>query len=164
MEKKVKAVIMGLTNSGKSSAAEILQKKGWPILEVDDEAQKRNGGIWPESEEVLDVLFRQINEEVLLMENVIFVTSFLEIENIKRFYASGFKIIVIHADYEELLRRKIQRDGQPKDNLERFNRNYWNFVKILEETGSYESLRLNTTGVKVEKVAEALERELKTTP
>lgn len=160
MHKKIKAVILGLTNSGKSSVAEVLRTDGWPILEVDDVAQEKNGGIWPESEDVLEKLFKETNEEVTGMDNVVFVTSFLEPEDLKRFVDQGFKIIELHASYDELLRRKIQRDGEPKDKLERFNRNYNNFQIIKDQVKDTLSLSLDTTGKSVHEVVVVVEMEL----
>ncbi len=69
-------VILGLTNSGKSSVAEILKDRGWPVLEVDDEAQMKNDGIWPEDEEILDKLFKEVNTEVLKMKKYYFCNLF----------------------------------------------------------------------------------------
>jgi hypothetical protein len=160
MHPPVKAIILGLTNSGKSTIATILKDRGWPVLEVDDEAQKKNGGIWPESEAVLDILFKEINEEVLEHDNIIFVTSFLDIGDTKKFVDAGFKIIEIHASYEELRKRKIQRDGYPTDELERFNRNYQNFQKYLPQVSQYICLSLDTTGKESELLAHEVEQEL----
>ncbi len=157
MHKKVKVVLLGLTNSGKSTVANILKDKGWPILEVDDLAQENNNGIWPEDEDFLDKLFKEINTKVLKMENVIFVTSFLEIEEVKAFYESGYKIIELHAKYDELVRRKVKRDGIPKDNYERFNRNYNNFQIMIPLMKGYLSLRLDTTGIESKEIARQIE-------
>jgi broad-specificity NMP kinase len=160
MSAQIKAIILGLTNSGKSSVAELLKKRGWPIVEVDDEAQARNGGIWPESEDVLDVLFKEINEEVLKSDNIVFVTSFLEIIDTKRFIESGFTIIELRASYKELQRRKIQRDGYPQDEWERFNRNYENFQKYLPQVSEHISLSLDSTNKKSEDLADEIEQAL----
>ncbi len=147
MRQSTKMVILGLTNSGKSSVAEILKDRGWPVLEVDDEAQMKNDGIWPEDEEILDKLFKEVNTEVLKMKNIIFVTSFLEIADLKKFKEVGFEIVEIYADYEELQGRKIKRDGHPEDNFERFNRNYNNYQRMRGQMEKYFDLSLNTTGV-----------------
>lgn len=157
---QVKVIILGLTNSGKSTIATLLKDKGWPILEVDDEAQKRNGGVWPESEAVLDTLFKEINEEVFERNDIVFVTSFWEIGDTKRFFDAGFKIIEVHASYAELRKRKIQRDGYPDDEWERFNRNYENFQSYLPQVSEYICLSLDTTSNKSELLANEIEQEL----
>jgi len=160
MHPQVKVVILGLSNSGKSTIATMLKDRNWPIFEVDDEAQKRNRGIWPESEDVLDTLFKEINEEIFEHNDIIFVTSFLEIDDTKRLFDAGFKIIEIHASYEELRKRKIQRDGYPRDEWDRFNRNYENFQKYLPKVSKYICLSLDTTGKKAELLVNEVEQEL----
>ncbi len=78
---------------------------GWPVVEVDDIAQEKNNGIWPESEAVLGVLFEEVNCEVIKRDEVVYVTSFLDKSDVERFYNAGFKIIELHATYEELRQR-----------------------------------------------------------
>lgn len=156
----IKAVLLGLTNSGKSTTAAILKAKGWPVVEIDDIAQARNSDVWPESEALLDRLFKAITEEILLRENLVFVTSFLEIADVIRFKQAGFKILELHASYEELKRRKIKRDGYPKDAFERFDRNYANYQRIMSEVNHYISLSLDTTLLTSEDLAKMIEVEL----
>lgn len=158
MHKQVKVVILGLSNSGKSTVASLLKSRNWFVIEVDDIAQYKNGGIWPEDENILDKLFKEANREILELKNVVFVTSFLEIEDIKRFTASGFKIIELHASRDELVRRKIQRDGVPQDNYERFNRNYKNYQQMLPLMRDYLSLSLDSTDMVSEDLAKVIEK------
>jgi RNase adaptor protein for sRNA GlmZ degradation len=158
MHPQVKIVILGLTNSGKSTVSAVLKDKNWFIVEVDDIAQYKNKGVWPEDEDLLDKLFKEVNEEVLKLNNVIFVTSFLEIKDLERFHEAGFKIIELHASYDELVRRKVQRDGAPQDNYERFNRNYKNYQNMLPLMKDHLSLSLDTTGVKSEEIARTIEK------
>ncbi len=161
MLKKVKAIILGLSNSGKSSVAEILLRNGWPIFEVDDEAFRRNDVIWEAEEDVMDRLFKQINDEVINFEEVVFVTSFLEISDIKRFKDKGFMIIELHADYEELIRRKTLRDKPTQEKLERYDKNYKNYVEIIKETEYLFDLSLDTTNSSPEEIAGKIDFELK---
>jgi hypothetical protein len=160
MQSQSKTVILGLTNSGKSSVATLLQERGWPVFEVDDEAMRRNSGIWPEDEAVLDTLFKEINEQVLGFEKVVFVTSFLEVVDIERFTLAGFTILEMHASYEELRRRKIQRDGYPRDNWERFNRNYDNYQVIMQTMKSHIALSIDSTKRSSKSIADEVELAL----
>ncbi len=157
----VKAVILGLTNSGKSTVASRLKDLGWPVIEVDDIAQEKNNGIWPESEAVLDVLFNQANNEVILYPDIVYVTSFLDRSDVEQFYNAGFKIIELHAAYEELRKRRIDRDGYPKDNWERFDRNYNYYQKLVPDISKYFSLSVDTTNVDRAELAAILDKELR---
>ena len=156
-----KAVILGLTNSGKSTTSAHLKEMGWPVIEVDDIAQEKNNGIWPESEAVLDVLFQEANDEVIKLVDVAYVTSFLDRSDVEHFYNAGFKIIELHATYKELRRRRISRDGEPTDNWERFDRNYNYYQKIVPDISNYFSLSIDTTNVDRAELAATLDKELR---
>ncbi len=46
----MKPLLLGLSGVGKSTVA---PRSGLEVFEIDDETQRLNGGIWPESEEVI---------------------------------------------------------------------------------------------------------------
>lgn len=160
MHTNVKVVLLGLSNTGKSSVAAHLRNNNWFVIEVDDIAQYKNKGIWPENENELDILFKEVNQEVLKLENVIYVTSFLEVEDILRFHKAGFTCIELHTSYEELIRRKSKRDGVPKDNYERFKRNYDNYQHKVPTMKKYWSLSLDTTETESAQLAHIVEKFL----
>ena len=113
------------------------------MLEIDDETERLNGGIWPESEEVIDELFARIVKNFLETEadSILFVTSYLLTEEITAFYEQGFVIIELHATLPELINRKRQR-GDSLDN-ERIYRNYGIYKGITGAPSVQSMLRLS---------------------
>jgi len=162
MKQKTKVVILGLTGSGKTTVVNALRKKGWSILEVDDEVVKRNKGKWPEDEKVINKFFAEINKEVVKLDEVVFVTSFLEKNDIQMFFQSGFKIIEMHADHHELIKRKKRRDNPSSKKLLRFKKNYDYYNKVVYEAGGLISLSIDTTAMPIEEMIKKVENELLT--
>ena len=56
------------------------------------------------------------NDAALEMDGIVYVTSWLSRESMKQFYQKGFRIIELHADFEELLRRKLKEIINTKRN------------------------------------------------
>lgn len=163
MVNKIKVVLLGLTGSGKTTVGEALKNQyGLPVLEVDDEVLKKNKGKWPKNEKTVDKLFAEVNKEVLKMNNVVYITSFLERQDISSFKKAGFNIIEMHADVDELLKRKTKRDSPPNKNLERFRKNYRYYLTVtqLPEIKRLFTLSLDTTNLSkkdmIRKVAKAI--------
>ena len=140
----MKLLLLGLSGVGKSTVAPRLgQTLGLEVLEIDDETERLNGGIWPESEEVIDNLFARIVKDFLETDtdSILFVTSYLLTEEIAAFYKRGFVIIELHAALPELVKRKRQR-GDALDS-ERIYRNYGIYKGITDNPSVQCMLRLS---------------------
>ncbi len=129
---------------GKSTVAPRLgQALGLEVLELDDETQRLNGGVWPESEEVIDRLFARIVKDFLETDadSILFVTSYLTREEISAFYEQGFVIIELHTTLSELVRRKRQRDGSLDE--ARIRRNYGIYQGIVDDPAVQSVVRVS---------------------
>jgi len=143
----MKILILGLSASGKTTLGKSLSKLfGVPVIEADDETRKLNNGVWPSDEKVIDRYFDVINEWVLKMENVIYITSWLEKEAIVKFFNNGFKIIELHGKFEKLLSRRMNRDDPSKLLIKRFKKNYSKYTKIISKP---EVTKTTTTSIDV---------------
>ena len=139
----MKLVLLGPSGVGKSTiAASLGQILGLEVLEIDDEAERLNGG-WPESEDVIDDLFERIVKDFLKTDAkfVLFVTSYLLAKEIAAFYERGFVVIELHATLPELVKRKRQR-GDALDN-ERIYRNYGSYKSITDDPSVRSMLRVS---------------------
>ena len=139
----MKLLLLGPSGVGKSTIATSLgQTLGLEVLEIDDETERLNGGVWPESEEVIDRLFERTVKDFLKTdaESILFVTSYLSTEEIAAFYAQGFVMIELHASLPELVNRKRQR-GDLLDS-ERSHRNYGIYKGIIADPSVQSMLRL----------------------
>ncbi len=139
----MKLLLLGPSGVGKSTIATGLgQTLGLEVLEIDDETERLNGGVWPESEDIIDDLFARIVKDFLKTDakSILFVTSYLSTEEIVAFYAQGFVIIELQASLPELVNRKRQR-GDALDN-ERITRNYGIYKGIIADPSVQSRLRL----------------------
>ena len=138
----MKVLLLGRSGAGKSTVAPNVGRAfGLTVLEVDDEATRLNGGVWPETEEVIDALFDRITPKVLTMDAVLFVTSWLSVEEITAFYKRGFLIVELHATYGELVARKRQRGDSLDDG--RFYKNYRTYQSITDDAARKNMFRLS---------------------
>ena len=140
----MKLLLLGPSGVGKSTIANSLgQTLGLEVLEIDDETERLNGGVWPESKEVIDRLFARLVKDFLETDadSILFVTSWLSAEEIEAFYARGFQIIELHATLSELVNRKRQR-GDSLDN-ERIYKNYGIYKGITGAPAVLSMLRLS---------------------
>ena len=143
----MKVLLLGRSGAGKSTVAPNVGRAfGLTVLEVDDEATKLNGGVWPETEEAIDALFDRITPKVLAMDTILFVTSWLSVEEIAAFYERGFYIVELHAAFGELVARKRRRGDSLDDG--RFYENYRTYQSITDDAASKNlfHLSLDTTG------------------
>ena len=130
----MKILILGLTGSGKSTCAKrIAEKFSLMLVEADDEVLRLNRGVWPKQESVIDKYFEMTNDEVLRKDTILYVISWLEKERIKEFTNKGFKIIELHADMDELLKRKQHRDDPSTEEINRFWTNYHNYLRVVND-------------------------------
>lgn len=152
----MKIVILGLTGSGKSTIAKtIATELNLTVVEADDEVKRLNNGIWPKEEEIIDKYFELTNKTILTKDNILYVTSWLEKERIEEFVNNGFKIIELHANEEELLKRKVARDKVKKSELGRFRINYKIYLDITQSANinNLFHISINTTKLSPEQVA-----------
>ena len=161
----MKLLLLGPSGVGKSTLANSLgQTLGLEVLEIDDETERLNGGIWPESEEVIDALFARIVKNFLETDadSILFVTSWLSVEEIEAFYARGFQIIELHAPLAELVKRKRQRGDSLEDGrIYKNHRAYKDIVSAAVAEGMV-SLSLGTTQLLPEEVEQLIVKTLTT--
>lgn len=149
----MKLVLLGRSGVGKSTVAVSLgQAFGLSVLEADDETTRLNGGVWPKKEETIDYYFELTNSRVLEMRSVLYVTSWLEPEEIAAFHQKGFFIVELHADLPALISRKKQRGDSIDD--KRFLTNYVRYQEIVDgaEVQRMLSLRIDTSHLPTAKV------------
>lgn len=154
-----KLLLLGITGSGKSTISEpIGQALGLKILEVDQEVIRLNNGLWPKDGDTIRKYMLATNDTVLEMDHVLYVTSWLDKENIKRFYNKGFKIIELHADFDELLKRKINRDKPPQDQIDQFKEDSEGYYEVINDPDiqSLITLSLDTTSKPIESVIKSI--------
>jgi len=151
----MKVLLLGLTGAGKTTVAKnVANKYNLNLIEADDEVIKLNGGHWPNSEEIIDRYFEVTNDKVMGLDNVLYIISWLIPERINEFYNKDFIIIELHADFNELLRRKISRDGVSDEEKKRFRKNYLGYVKdiLSDKTKRMLTLSLDTTKLSSEEI------------
>jgi adenylate kinase family enzyme len=107
----MKLLIFGAQCSGKTTLVKYLRSKDkLPMVEMDAEVVKLNGGTWPKDitlkEKNIDTVILQ---QVLAMDNVIFFVNHLTIDQVERFKEEGFTIVVLKVNRSELLRRNQKR-------------------------------------------------------
>lgn len=144
----MKIVLLGLSGSGKSSIApQLAEKYDLKLIEADDEVMQANNNVWPFDDKFIDKVFEKTNGEVINMNNVLYVISWMETARIKDFYDKGFLIIEMHADYDELLKRKKDRNGMDEWQIKRFENTYTGYFEsvLSEETKQYFALSIDTT-------------------
>lgn len=131
----MKVVLLGLSGTGKTTIGNILKKTyGFPVVEADDDVHQRYNGIWPDQEALIDASFEETNRQVLRMQHVFFITSWLEKDIIASFSAHGFCLLLLVAPLEDLLQRRQQRDGKyPPALLKRVQHNHRVFLDIVQE-------------------------------
>jgi shikimate kinase len=138
----MKVMLFGCSGVGKSTvAASLGQPLGLRVLEADDEATRLNGGVWPAQEETIDHFFELTNIRVLELEEVLYVTSWLEPEEIAAFHQQGFVIIELYANLAALIARK-QRRGDTIDE-QRFLVNYRRSQEIIDSAQVQRMLSLS---------------------
>lgn len=142
----MKVVLFGRSGVGKSTLAPDIGKAfGLNVFEVDDETERLNGGVWPDDEEKIDYYFALIHPQALEMDSVLYVTSWLEPEEVAGFHQRGFFIIVLDADFATLINRKKQRGDTIDEG--RYLTNYMRCEEIFDvaEAQRMISLKLDTT-------------------
>lgn len=109
----MKAIIIGTSLSGKTALINCLHtQENLPLLEIDDELVRVNGGKYPEDVKYKHlVLAPQIIKDVLSRKEVVFFTNtdYFTCEDLKTAKSIGFKIIQLEVDLEELKRRNEGR-------------------------------------------------------
>ena len=121
----MKILLLGLSGSGKTTIAkEISSRFSLNLYEADDEVKRINGGVWPESDDVVTKGFEIANAKALIQDDIIYVISWLSEEEINKFLKSNFIIFETHAEFDELVRRKIKRDKITPKKIEKFKLTY----------------------------------------
>ncbi|OGD08821.1 hypothetical protein A2397_05245 [Candidatus Amesbacteria bacterium RIFOXYB1_FULL_44_23] len=159
----MKIVLLGITGSGKSTIAQKLADRfGIDVVEADDEVIRLNNDLWPKDEKIIDKYFQVTSDKVFTMDNVLYVISWLSKKRIKQFASNGFKIIELHADIKELLKRKIQRDNPTKNEISRFKENSNGYYEVVfdDEIKPLISLSLDTTTINPEDVFKKITKAL----
>ncbi len=157
----MKILILGLSGSGKSSIApKLAEKYNLGLIEADDKVMDVSHNKWPFDDKLIDEVFESTNRLVLNKDSVLYVISWLETERIKEFRDKGFLIIEMHADYEELLKRKIKRNGMKEWQIKRFEKTYKGYFETVlsEEAKKHFALSLDTTKIGQVEVFEKISR------
>jgi len=158
----MKAVILGTSCAGKTSAGNILAEKyTFSVIDVDDEARKVKSDIFYDRDEAhIDEVFETTNQRVLRMDNAVFTTSFLEPERVVEFHNKGFKIIHLYASLEETIKRRTKRHGGflSEERLKRVKNNHKHHMKIANssELNKLIGLTLDTTNLTTEETADKI--------
>lgn len=149
----MKVLLLGLTGSGKSTIAPKIAKEfNLQLVEADNEVIKQNGGIWPKEEVIIGKYFDISNTETVKRNNIIYVISWMNKETVINFKDNGFTIIELHADINELIRRKSQRDNIAIDEIERFKENYGGYYEVINDNKIRNLLAasIDTTNMSIE--------------
>jgi len=144
----MKLLLLGLSGSGKSTVAKLVAEKlKIKLIEADDTVEKINGGIWPDNDETITKGFRIANDEALQSDNILYVISWLTHKEIKKFIEAGFKIIEMHADFDELVKRKKERDNISPEKIEKFKLTYIEYFNTVlnENIKDLYSISIDTT-------------------
>lgn len=155
--------MLGLSGSGKSTLAPVLAKKyGLSVYEADDEVMLINDGIWPDNDEIVDRGFALANEKVLQQEGVVFVSTWLSKKDFARFVEAGFKVVVLIADFQELVNRKIKRDQTTNEKIEIYKVTYKDFVDYIYSPEIAENIliRIDSTNKSTEEMVEIVSLSL----
>jgi|SRR3989344_882142 len=158
-----KLLLLGITGSGKSTISGVIgQALGLKILEVDQEVIRLNNGLWPKDGDIIRKYMLATNDTVLKMDSILYVTSWLNKEDIKKFYEKEFKIIELHANFEELLKRKIKRDNPPQNQLDQFKDDSEGYYEVIndKEIQPLITLSLDTTNMPTESVIKSILKSL----
>jgi adenylate kinase family enzyme len=159
----MKVLLLGLTGSGKSTVSKNIAKKyNLTVVEADDEVIRHNNGIWPEDEALIDKYFDQTSLRMLQEDNVLYVISWMDKVDILKFLDNGFKIIELHAQLEELIKRKINRDNPSEDQINRFKNNYQGYIDVVTDTDVQKALNvtINTTNLTSNEVESIIYQQL----
>ena len=114
MRKNYKALIIGVSLTGKSTLIRYLRKTNasFPVQEIDEELERLNGGSYPKDDTYKNtILAPQIKNEILNKENILFFTNahYFTFEDLEKARSKGFKIIQLSLDKVELERRNTYR-------------------------------------------------------
>lgn len=151
----MKILLLGLSGSGKSTVAKLITEMfNLNLYEADDQVEKINGGVWPNSDGVITKGFKIANEKVLNLDNVLYVISWLTHKEIKKFLKVGFEIIEMHADFDELVRRKKIRDNITEAKIEKFKLTYIEYFNTIldQDILKYYKLSIDTTNITTDQI------------
>ena len=140
----MKILLLGLSGSGKTTIAkEISSRFSLNLYEADDEVKRINGGVWPESDDVVTKGFEIANAKALIQDDIIYVISWLSEEEINKFLKSNFIIFETHAEFDELVRRKIERDKITPEKIEKFKLTYIEYFNTILNRDMVEKYRMS---------------------
>jgi shikimate kinase len=160
----MKILLLGVSCSGKSTiASDLATALKLRLLEADDEVLRLNGGVWPPDEETIDTYFGVTNKEVLKMDNIVYVISWLEQNDIFAFYKADFILVEIHASYEVLRKRKQARDNPAKQAEKRHQKNFKLYSEIVNDPNINKllSVSLDTSELTLDEVLQAVLAKMK---
>ena len=140
----MKILLLGLSGSGKTTIAkEISSRFSLNLYEADDEVKRINGGVWPESDDVVTKGFEIANAKALIQDDIVYVISWLSEEEINKFLKSNFIIFETHAEFDELVRRKIERDKITPEKIEKFKLTYIEYFNTILNRDMVEKYRMS---------------------
>ena len=111
--KQSKVIVVGASLSGKTTLIRYLREHtDLPVHEIDEEVERANGGIWPDSIEYKNrVLVPPIVAKVLASDSIIFFTNafYFSAEDLRLARTKGFKVFQLVAELEVLKQRNVHR-------------------------------------------------------
>lgn len=152
-----KAIILGPQCSGKTTIKKYLeQNHSLILLEEDDLFTQLNGGEYPKDIEYKENILRpKLNQIISTSENMIFITSYLDISLLKEFKSKGYKIIQLELDREEFnIRNEKRMKEQGCDDANVWADQIFNFHKRISDQG------LVDKGIDTSKSVEELAKEI----
>jgi len=106
-----KLIIVGASTSGKSTLMRYLrQHTDLVVAEMDEEIVKLNKGRWPTDDDYRNtVLVPKITEKIIGMDEVVYISSYVPDELVKKAKRKGFKIALLEVGLEQLKARNTKR-------------------------------------------------------
>ena len=111
-----KLIIVGASTSGKSTLMRYLrQHTDLVVAEMDEEIVKLNKGKWPTDDDYRNtVLVPKITREIIGMDEVVYISSYVPDELAKEAKHKGFTIVLLEVSLEQLKTRNAKRMREEK--------------------------------------------------
>lgn len=133
-----KAIILGPQCSGKTTIKKYLEKNySLNLIEEDELLTRLNGGEYPQDIEYKENILRpKLNQIISSSDNMIFITSYLDIDLLKEFKTKGYKIIQLELDREDFnLRNEKRMNEQGADDANVWADQIFDFHMRVKEQG-----------------------------
>lgn len=136
--KNHKVIILGPQCSGKTTIKRYLENNhSLNLIEEDELFTQLNDGEYPQDIEYKENILRpKLNQIISTSENMIYITSYLDIELLKEFKSKGYKIIQLELDRKEFnLRNEKRMKEHGADDANVWADQIFDFHKRVKEQG-----------------------------